>query len=53
MEKGRSVTLKHLLIKDKRYIGLQFNTDKVPALPKQRRFTPTLPRLHLRKLRTL
>ncbi|WP_296382261.1 hypothetical protein [Winogradskyella sp.] len=29
MEKGRSVTLKHLLIKDKRYIGLQFNTDKV------------------------
>jgi site-specific recombinase XerD len=29
MEKGRSVTLKHLLIKDKRYIGLQFNADKV------------------------
>ena len=29
MEKGRSVTLKHLLIKDKRYIGLQFNTDKI------------------------
>jgi integrase/recombinase XerD len=29
MEKGRSVTLKHLLIKGKRYIGLQFNTDKV------------------------
>jgi integrase/recombinase XerD len=29
MEKGRSVTLKHLLIKERRYIGLQFNTDKV------------------------
>ncbi len=29
MEKGRNVTLKHLLIKDKRYIGLQFNTDKI------------------------
>jgi integrase/recombinase XerD len=29
MEKGRSITLKHLLIKGKRYIGLQFNTDKV------------------------
>ncbi|WP_044398479.1 site-specific tyrosine recombinase/integron integrase [Lacinutrix sp. Hel_I_90] len=29
MEKGRNVTLKHLLIKEKRYIGLQFNTDKV------------------------
>lgn len=29
MEKGRSITLKHLLIKDKKYIGLQFNTDKV------------------------
>lgn len=36
MEKGRSVTLKHLLIKEKRYIGLQFNTDKViHALVKQ------------------
>jgi integrase/recombinase XerD len=29
MDKGRSITLKHLLIKEKRYIGLQFNTDKV------------------------
>jgi site-specific recombinase XerD len=29
MEKGRSVTLKHLLIKGKRYVGLQFNTDKI------------------------
>ncbi len=29
MENGRSVTLKHLLIKGKRYIGLQFNTDKI------------------------
>ncbi len=29
MEKGRSVTLKHLLIKDKKCIGIQFNTDKV------------------------
>ncbi|QXP55085.1 tyrosine-type recombinase/integrase [Cellulophaga sp. HaHa_2_95] len=29
MEKGRNVTLKHLLIKEKRFIGLQFNTDKV------------------------
>lgn len=36
MEKGRSVTLKHLLIQEKRYIGLQFNTDKViHALVKQ------------------
>jgi site-specific recombinase XerD len=36
MEKGRSVTLKHLLIKNKRYIGLQFNTDKiVEALVRQ------------------
>lgn len=36
MEKGRSVTLKHLLIKGKRYIGLQFNTDKIiHALVKQ------------------
>ncbi|MCL8008167.1 site-specific integrase [Gelidibacter japonicus] len=36
MEKGRSVTLKHLLIKEKRYIGLQFSTDKViHALVKQ------------------
>ncbi len=36
MEKGRSVTLKHLLIKEKRCIGLQFNTDKViHALVKQ------------------
>ena len=36
MEKGRSVTLKHLLIKERRYIGLQFNTDKViHALVKQ------------------
>jgi site-specific recombinase XerD len=36
MDKGRSVTLKHLLIKEKRYIGLQFNTDKViHALIKQ------------------
>jgi len=36
MDKGRSVTLKHLLIKEKRYIGLQFNTDKViHALVKQ------------------
>lgn len=29
MEKGRSVTLKHLLIKNERYIGLKFCTDKV------------------------
>ena len=29
MEKGRSVTLKHLLIGEKRYIGMQFYTDKV------------------------
>jgi len=29
MEKGRNVTLKHLLIKEKRFIGLQFNSDKV------------------------
>lgn len=29
MEKGRSVTLKHLLIKGKRYVGLQFATDKI------------------------
>ncbi|HDZ07212.1 hypothetical protein LCGC14_0559770 [marine sediment metagenome] len=36
MEKGRSVTLKHLLIQERRYIGLQFNTDKViHALVKQ------------------
>ena len=36
MEKGRSVTLKHLLINDNRYIGLQFNTDKIiQALVKQ------------------
>ncbi|WP_159021481.1 site-specific tyrosine recombinase/integron integrase [Formosa sp. L2A11] len=36
MEKGRNVTLKHLLIKEKRYIGLQFNTDKIiHALVKQ------------------
>lgn len=36
MDKGRSITLKHLLIKEKRYIGLQFNTDKViHALVKQ------------------
>ena len=36
MEKGRNVTLKHLLIKEKRFIGLQFNTDKViHALVKQ------------------
>ena len=36
MVSGRSVTLKHLLIKEKRYIGLQFNTDKViHALVKQ------------------
>ncbi|MCK0125322.1 site-specific integrase [Gelidibacter sp. F2691] len=36
MEKGRSITLKHLLIKEERYIGLQFNTDKViHALVKQ------------------
>ncbi|CAH8286554.1 site-specific recombinase XerD [Mariniflexile fucanivorans] len=36
MYKGRSITLKHLLIKEKRYIGLQFNTDKViHALVKQ------------------
>ncbi|PKG44017.1 site-specific tyrosine recombinase/integron integrase [Psychroflexus sp. MES1-P1E] len=36
MENGRSVTLKHLLIKEKRFIGLQFNTDKViHALVKQ------------------
>lgn len=36
MEKGRSITLKHLLIQERRYIGLQFNTDKViHALVKQ------------------
>ena len=36
MDNGRSVTLKHLLIKEKRYIGLQFNADKViHALVKQ------------------
>ncbi|WP_067148997.1 site-specific tyrosine recombinase/integron integrase [Pseudotamlana agarivorans] len=36
MYKGRSITLKHLLIKDQRFIGLQFNTDKViHALVKQ------------------
>ncbi|WP_055436641.1 site-specific tyrosine recombinase/integron integrase [Lacinutrix algicola] len=36
MEKGRNVTLKHLLIRNERYIGLQFNTDKViHALVKQ------------------
>ncbi|MFT5846932.1 MAG: integrase/recombinase XerD [Psychroserpens sp.] len=36
MKNGRSVTMKHLLIKEKRYIGLQFNTDKViHALVKQ------------------
>lgn len=36
MEKGRSVTLKHLLIRERRYIGLQFTTDKViEALVKQ------------------
>ena len=36
MDNGRSVTLKHLLIKEKRFIGLQFNTDKViHALVKQ------------------
>ena len=29
MEKGRSVTLKHLLIKNERCIGLKFYTDKV------------------------
>ncbi|MDO6759606.1 tyrosine-type recombinase/integrase [Tamlana sp. 2_MG-2023] len=29
MEKGRSITLKHLLIKDIKQIGLQFTTDKV------------------------
>lgn len=29
MEKGRSVTLKHLLIKDRKCIGMQFYTDKV------------------------
>jgi integrase/recombinase XerD len=29
MEIKKSVTLKHLLIKNKRYIGLQFNTDKI------------------------
>lgn len=29
MDNGRSVTLKHLLINEKRFIGLQFNTDKV------------------------
>ena len=36
MDKGRSITLKHLLIKEKKHIGLQFNTDKViHALVKQ------------------
>jgi integrase/recombinase XerD len=36
MDTGRSVTLKHLLIKEERFIGLQFNTDKViHALVKQ------------------
>tara|TARA_R110000868_G_C10798427_1_gene756874 strand:- start:14 stop:1144 length:1131 start_codon:yes stop_codon:yes gene_type:complete len=36
MDNGRSVTLKHLLIKEKRFIGIQFNTDKViHALVKQ------------------
>lgn len=36
MNNGRSITLKHLLIKEKRFIGLQFNTDKViHALVKQ------------------
>ncbi|MFV1451177.1 site-specific tyrosine recombinase/integron integrase [Maribacter sp. HS] len=36
MEKGRSVILKHLLIQERRYIGLQFNADKViHALVKQ------------------
>lgn len=29
MDKGRSITLKHLLVKDKKCIGIQFNTDKV------------------------
>lgn len=29
MEKGRSITLKHLLIKDRKCIGIQFYTDKV------------------------
>ncbi|AUS06832.1 site-specific tyrosine recombinase/integron integrase [Pseudotamlana carrageenivorans] len=29
MYKGRSITLKHLLIREERFIGLQFNTDKV------------------------
>ncbi|MBU2951204.1 site-specific integrase [Tamlana agarivorans] len=29
MEKGRSITLKHLLIKNIKQIGLQFTTDKV------------------------
>jgi site-specific recombinase XerD len=29
MDKGRSITLKHLLIKDKKCIGIQFHTDKV------------------------
>ena len=29
MEQGRSVTLKHLLINDKKCIGIQFYTDKV------------------------
>ncbi|OBQ51771.1 site-specific integrase [Tamlana sp. s12] len=36
MYKGRSITLKHLLIREERFIGLQFNTDKViHALVKQ------------------
>jgi len=29
MEKGRSVTLKYLLIKNNIYIGLQFNIDRI------------------------
>lgn len=29
MDKGRSITLKHLLVKNKKCIGIQFNTDKV------------------------
>jgi integrase/recombinase XerD len=29
MFKGRSITLRHLLIDDRKHIGLQFKSDKV------------------------
>ncbi|CDF79072.1 tyrosine-type site specific recombinase [Formosa agariphila KMM 3901] len=36
MEHGRSITLKHLFIKNKKYIGLQYSSDKIiDALIKQ------------------